>query len=122
MLKYVRDSRNRLEHPNPPAMHANISDFALRPDGMIMRPYIEVLSGHDRYPKRDISAVMSELAEVLPQIFEGVVASLCAKHAGPVGGLEPFLTRVEPEHRARGKKYVQFCYGVKIGDEIVRLG
>lgn len=122
LLKYVRNTRNRLEHPNPPAMQAIISDFALRPDGMIMRPSIEVISGRELHPKSDISSVMAEISEALPQIFEGIVAGLCAKHAGPMSGFEPFLITLEPERRSRGQKHVQYYYGVKIGDEIVKLG
>ncbi|ODU06280.1 MAG: hypothetical protein ABS89_00180 [Thiobacillus sp. SCN 63-1177] len=73
-LRYVRDTRNCLEHPNPPAMQANISDFSLRPDGIIARPSIEVIAGREHYPAADISAVMTELSQTLPQIFEGALA------------------------------------------------
>jgi hypothetical protein len=121
-LAFVRDARNSLEHPHPPETCATITDFALRPDGLIARPSIEVVSRADRYPKTDISVLMSDLALALPQIFEGVLVGLCSKHIEPVGGFTPFVMSLEPAHRSRWRKHVQFSYGVKIGDSVAKFG
>lgn len=121
-LKYVRDARNGIEHPNPPAKQVTIADFALRPDGVIARPSIEVVSGRDHYPKTDISGVMTDLALALPQIFEGVVAGLCSKHIEPMGVMTPFLIQLPQDQRSRWGKHVQFAYGVHIGDSVAKFG
>jgi hypothetical protein len=121
-MKYVRDARNGLEHPNAPTKITNVTDFSLRADGLVVRPQIEVIWGPDHYPSADISAVMNDLVQALPEVFEGVIAALCEKHITEVGGFRPFLIRIDPTHRRREEAHVQFAYGVKVGDKIGRLG
>lgn len=121
-LAVVRDTRNSLEHPHPPETYAKITDFALRPDGLIARPSIEVISRADRYPKTDISALMSDLPLALPQIFEGVLVGLCSKHIESAGGFTPFVISLEPAHRSQWGKHVQFGYGVRMGDSVAKFG
>ena len=121
-LKFVRKTRNCLEHPNPPANQVIIADFTLLPDGKIARPSIEVISRPNHYPKQDVSHVMSDLALALPQIFEGVVACLCSKHIERVGGFSPFLINVDSDQRRGGEKHVQYGYGIQIGDSVARFG
>lgn len=121
-LKYIRQARNSLEHPTPPTLQAIIHDFALLADGKIAAPNIEIISRPDIYPSVDVSVVMAQLTEALPQIFEGVVVCLCSKHVQSMGGLETSIIELPIERRGRGRKHVRFSYGVRIGDEVAALG
>jgi superfamily II DNA or RNA helicase len=120
-LAFVRNTRNCLEHPHPPETYSTITDFALRRDGLIARPSIEVVSRAAHYPSTDISALMTDLALAIPQIFEGVVVGLCSKHIEPVGGLTPFVIGLDPVMRSRWGKHVQFGYGIKMGDSVAKF-
>lgn len=121
-LKYIRLTRNCLEHPNPPAKQAIIHDFTLLADGNIAPPNIEIISRPDTYPPADVSVTMEQLSEALPQIFEGMLACLCSKHMQSIGGLDMHIIELAPEQRGHDRKHVRFSYGVKIGDEIAPLG
>ena len=120
-LKYIRQARNGLEHPAPPTLQTIIHDFTLLADGNITPPSIEVISRPDTYPPANVSTIIEQLIEALPQIFEGMLVCLCSKHMRSMGGLETQIIELNPEQRGRDRKHVRFSYGVKIGDEIAPL-
>lgn len=119
---FVRETRNSLEHPHAPTVQATVADFHLRSDGTVMRPSIEVTYRGNRYPRSDLSRVMMDLAEVLPTMFEDIMAGLCSKNIQSVGGFTPFLMEQNHSGKPGWNRHVRYCYGININGTVGKLG
>lgn len=121
-MEYLRNTRNCLEHPNPPTQIAHIQDFSLNADGDVLLPMIEVVYRGKNYPPVPISAFMERSVEGLSLIFETMVAHLCNKHVHSSSGLPINVVELDAERMNRDNKNVRFCYGVKIDEQIHPIG
>ncbi len=118
-LKYIRNVRNCLEHPQPPTQMAIVSDFSLGADGKISPPMIEAVYRSERYSPVPISWFMADAVDGLSGIFENMLAHLCRKHVQYIGGFPTQVIELPPEHMQRDNKHVRFSYGVQINGQIV---
>lgn len=121
-LKYIRNTRNSLEHPQPPTQVAHVQDFSLNADGDILLPMIDVVYRGKKYPPVPISAFMENSANGLPLIFETMLAHLCNKHLRNSTGFPMQVVELTTERRQSNNKYVRYCYGVKIDDQFHPIG
>ena len=122
ILTLIRLTRNALEHPHPPSIHAVIADFSLRPDGAISRPSIEVFARGKHYESVPLIDIMGAIFEQLPFVFEGAMAALCEKHIVSFGGHKLHLIEMRNEHRGKLNKHVTYAYGIEINGQIARFG
>lgn len=109
-MKLVRNMRNAIEHPDH-SKRIIVMDFALQPDGKLRVPVIEVT--HPEIPKvaETIIDFCSDLTEILPTLFEILLANLCAKHA-EYGGFE--IGIMELPIGQRREKNVRFSYAINL--------
>lgn len=121
-LKYIRNVRNSIEHPQPPAQVAVISDFDIRANGEIFPPMIEVTYRGEHYPLVSISLLMADAVDGLSGIFESILAHLCNKHVLCIGGFTTQVVEFPPEQRRQENKHIRFSYGVQINEEVVPAG
>jgi len=118
-LKYIRNVRNCLEHPNPPTIIAIVSDFALGADMKISPPMIEAHYRGEHYSSVPISWFMADAAIGLPMIFENMIAYLCSKHVRRIGGFQAEVFEVPIAERLGENKHVRFSYGVQMNGQMV---
>lgn len=118
-LKYIRNIRNCLEHPQPPTQMAIVSDFNLGSDGNISPPMIEAIYRKEHYPPVPIASFMVDAVEGLSGIFETMLAYLCSKHVQCVGGHPTMVVELSDGQRHQDNKHVRFSYGVQINGEII---
>lgn len=118
-LKYIRNVRNCLEHPNPPAIIAIVSDFSLGADMKISPPMIEANYRGQHYLPVPISWFMADAVNGLSIIFENMIAHLCNKHVQQVGGFQAEVFEVPIAQRSGEHKHVRFSYGIQINGQMV---
>ncbi len=121
-LQYIRNIRNSLEHPRPPSQIANIIDFNLGVDGKIAAPIMQVNYRKEKYSPVTISQFMESLVDGLSEIFETMLAHLCSKHVQNFSTFPIQVIELSEERRSKESKYVRYCYGIYIGDQIVPFG
>jgi hypothetical protein len=123
-LKYIRNVRNSLEHPQsqPPIQMANVHDFVLGADGRILPPMMEVVYRKERYSPVPISWFMENSVDGLSLIFETMLAYLCSKHVQNFSNFPTQVIELPPERRQSENKHVRYCYGVQIGEQVLPIG
>ena len=117
-LRFVRDARNSFEHEKP-NQKCTVTDFSLGARGKIDRPTMSVTYQERTYPVESVSAVMSQLSELLSEIFERTMAHLCQKHVQSFGGI-PIEVVEWPEDQRR-EKHVRFSYGGRLGGQLAPI-
>jgi hypothetical protein len=121
-LKYIRNIRNCIEHPNPPTIEAVISDFELNSNGEILQPLIGATYRKEHYSPVPIAIFMEDAVDGLSGIFESMVAHLCSKHVLNMGGFPTQVVEFPPEQRGQDNQHVRYSYGVEINGQIIPAG
>ena len=117
-MRFVREARNAIEHPKPNE-RISVTDYALRHDGMVERPTIEVIHPIVPEPPLPVTVFMAELIEKVSMIFEMTIVHLCFHHA-ECGDHAVAVIEISPE--SRSTPHERFSYALKFGDEWVPLG
>jgi hypothetical protein len=121
-LKYIRNVRDCIEHPQPPTQVATVNDFNLGPDGKISHPMIQVHYRKEHYPPVQISLFMEDSVDGLSAIFETMLAYLCSKHVQSFGNFQTQVMELPTERRQQDNKHVRFSYGIEINGQMTPLG
>lgn len=111
--QYIRDARNCGVHPKP-TERLVISDFTLRPEGVILPPSIEVIHPMSPQPPTAIANYMTQAREHIADLAELLLALLCGHHTEAPASY-PILVLEIPEN-ARQFKHQRFGYGVPAED------
>lgn len=120
-LKFLRELRNMVEHPNETA-RLELHDFRLLPSMDLMTPSLEIIrAGHDTVVS-DLSAAMTTVIEELVALGEMLIAQLAAANAQPGAGFPLLLVELPPERRPKWNPHQRLSYGIKVHNEIQPLG
>jgi hypothetical protein len=117
-MRFAREVRNAVEHPKPDK-RVVIRGYALRPDGNLETPTIEVIHPTVPEPPIPVDVFMREMTEKLSIIFEVTLVHLCFHHSR--FGEHRVAVMQVPEDR-RPEPNVRFSYAIRIGDEWAPLG
>ena len=109
-LKFVRATRNCIEHPKRD-QRIVVRDFSFEPSGEISLPSIEVIHGRSPHPAISISAFMGDITASLIDVTEGMIAGICSKRVDNSHGGAPFEV-VELPEPMRQAKFVRYSYGI----------
>lgn len=118
-LKFIRNVRNSVEHPDE-GKYVVFSDFTLSSDSSLWVPTLEVVHPETPQPPLPVSSFMLQVIEQISSLIETTVAFLCDKHLQPFAGLA--FQVVELPKDQRSEKSVRFSYGFSDGEQIIRVG
>jgi hypothetical protein len=109
MGRHIRDC---LDHRN--AKGVVITNFAMQPDGKIIRPSIEVNFRGTKQPKVEIGEFLPPVVKCMLNVFDTMIAFLCGKNPRATG----FPIQVGFVQEAnRRNKFVQYSFGIIINGE-----
>jgi hypothetical protein len=108
-LKFVRDTRNCVEHPKQDH-RIIVKDFSFDPSGKVLAPTIEVVHARSPQGAVSISSLAQEMNEAIIDVVESMFSGLCSKHVASTEGF-PFEVIVLPEPMRR-EKFVRYSYGL----------
>jgi hypothetical protein len=107
-LKFVRDTRNCVEHPKQ-NQKIIVKDFCFDPSGKVLAPTIEVVHARSPHDPVNISVFMRDISATIIDIVEAMIAGLCSKHVTSSPGL-PFEVVTLPEDTRH--QFVRYSYGL----------
>ncbi len=118
-LKFVRNARNAVEHPDQ-TKNVKVSDISLLPTGELRPPSIDVI--HPETPQSTVPllALMEHVANHLANSFEAMLAYLCGVNVQPVAGMS--LGVIEYDENQQKAYKCRYGYATRIGDQIVPFG
>lgn len=107
-LKFVRDTRNCVEHPKHD-QKIIVKDFSFDPSGKISMPSIEVVHARSPHSPVEVSVFMNDINVSIIEVVEAMIAGLCSKHIDKSGGM-PFEVVALPV--GAREKFVRYSYGL----------
>jgi len=108
-LKFVRDTRNCVEHPKQ-NQKITVKDFSFDPSGKVLAPTIEVVHARSPHDAVNVSVFMRDISAAIIDVVEAMIAGLCSRHVTSSAGL-PFEVVALPEDM-RQQKFVRYSYGL----------
>jgi hypothetical protein len=118
-LKFVRNARNAVEHPDQ-TKSVRVTDIALLPSGELNPPTVEVIQPETPQPPVPVLALMELIADQLATAFEVMLAHLCGTKVQPFAGMP--LGVVEYDENQRKAYKCRYGYASRMGDQIVPFG
>lgn len=118
-LKFVRNARNAVEHPNQ-TQSVKVTDITLLPSGELNPPTIEVIHPKTPQPPVPLLTLMEHLADHLATTFEVMLAYLCGANVQPSTGIP--LGVIEYNESQQEAYKCRYGYGNRMGDQIVPFG
>lgn len=117
-LRLIWHMRNAVEHAKADE-RVVLTNFALKSDGTLELPTVELI--HPKTAQPSVFAVdsLSQIVEVIPIIFEILVAYLCERHLVS-GHFQVSLVELPAERRHQTN--VRFSYAMKIGGQWAPVG
>jgi hypothetical protein len=119
LLKFIRNTRNCIEHPKADQL-VNVKDITVLPSGQLEAPRIEVIHPETGQPSVPLAILMERIVVEYATIFESMLAYLCDRNVQPVSGL-PLQIIEHTLDQQKGFK-TRFGYGVQMGDQLVPFG
>lgn len=118
-LKFVRNARNAIEHPDK-TKSVKVTDISLLSSGELGPPCAEVI--HPETPQASVPllALMEHIADQLATAFEVMLAHLCGANVQPFAGLP--LGIIEYDETQQEAFKCRYGYGTRMGDQIVPFG
>lgn len=118
-LKFVRNARNAVEHPDH-TKSVKVTDIRLLPSGMLSPPTVEVIHPETPQPPVPLLALMEHIADQLATVFERMLAQLCNTNVRPFGGMPIGVVEYIEEHQKIFK--CRYGYVAQMGDQMVPFG
>ena len=118
-LKFVRNARNAVEHPDQ-NKSVKVTDIALLPSGELNPPTVEVIHAETPQPPVPLLAVMEHIADQLATAFEVMLAQLCNTNVQRFAGMP--LGVVEYTENQQKAFKCRYGYATRMGDQIVPFG
>jgi hypothetical protein len=118
-LKFVRNARNCMEHPKAD-QYVEVSDIALSATGQLQPPSIAVVHPETPQPPVNLGELMAYTVKQLGDVFELMIALLCACNVQPFAGMPIQVVQYQPEQQ---KGFgVRYGYGSIQGDIVIPCG
>lgn len=117
-LKFIRNARNCIEHPNPDRK-VIVRDITLLPSGQLSPPSIEVIHPESPQSPMHITDFMENVIELFVNVSESMLACLCAHNVPPFSGFPVQVIEFTPEQQKFG---VRYGYGMHINGAIIPIG
>jgi hypothetical protein len=108
-LKFVRDTRNCIEHPKH-HQRIIVKDFSFDPSGRVLAPSIEVVHARSPHDAVNISVFMRDINAAITDVVEAMIAGSCGKHVKGSEGLRFEVVALPDEMRR--EKFVRYSYGL----------
>jgi hypothetical protein len=118
-LKFVRNARNAVEHPDQ-TKSVKVADIALLPSGELNPPTVEVIHAETPQPPVPLLALMEHIADQLATAFEVMLAQLCNANVQPFAGMPLGVVEYTEDHQKAFK--CRYGYATRMGDQIVPFG
>jgi len=118
-LKFVRNARNAMEHPDK-TKGIKITDILLLPSGEFKPPSIEIV--HPETPQSPISFIvlMEQITNQLASVFEIMLAHLCGVNVQSFAGMS--LVVIEYDENQQKAFKCRYGYASRIGNKLVPFG
>lgn len=118
-LKFVRNARNAVEHPDQ-TKSVKVTDIALLPSGELNPPTVEVIHPETPQPPVPLLVLMEHIADQLATAFEVMLAHLCGANIQPFAGFP--LGIIEYDENQQKAYKCRYGYASRMGDQIVPFG
>jgi hypothetical protein len=118
-LKFVRNARNAVEHPDQ-TKSVKVMDIALLPSGKLNSPTVEVIHSETPQPSVPLLALMEDIADQLATAFEIMLAQLCGANVQPFAGMPLGVIKYNENQQKAFK--CRYGYATRVGDQIVPFG
>jgi hypothetical protein len=118
-LKFVRNARNAVEHPDQ-TKSVKVTDISLSPSGELSPPSIEVIHSETPQPPVPLMILTQHIADQLATVFEVMLAYLCNANVQPVAGMP--LSVIEYNEDQQKAHKCRYGYATRLGDQIVPFG
>jgi hypothetical protein len=118
-LKFVRNARNAVEHPDR-TKSVKVTDVALLPSGELNPPAVDVIHAETPQPPVPLLVLMEHIADQLAGVFEIMLAQLCNANVQPFAGMP--LGVVEYTENQQKAFKCRYGYATRMGDQIVPFG
>lgn len=118
-LKFVRNARNAVEHPDR-SKSVRVTDIALMPSGELNPPTIEVIHPETAQPPVPLLVLMEHIADQLAAVFEIMLAHLCGANVQSFAGMP--LGVIEYDENQQQAFKCRYGYGTRMGDQVVPFG
>jgi hypothetical protein len=107
-LKFIRNTRNCVEHPKADKRLV-IQDFAVEPNGAVVAPTIEVVHPDTPHAPVLISEFIRGTHERIVTIVESSIALMCSREVRSVAGFEVRVVELTEDKRVN---HVRYAYGL----------
>jgi hypothetical protein len=118
-LKFVRNARNAVEHPDR-SKSVRVTDIALMPSGELNPPTAEVIHPETAQPPVSLLALMAHIANQIAAVFEIMLAHLCGANVPSFAGIP--LGVIEYDENQQKAFKCRYGYGTRMGDQVVPFG
>ena len=118
-LKFVRNARNAVEHPDH-TKSVKVTDITLLPSGELNPPTVEVVHAETAQPPVPLLAMMEHIADQLSTVFEIMLAQLCNTNVQPFAGMPLGVVEYTEDQQQVFK--CRYGYATRMGDQIVPFG
>jgi len=118
-LKFVRNARNAMEHPDE-TKSVKVTDILLLPSGELKPPSIEIIHPETPQPSVSLQVWMEQIADQLSTVFESMLAYLCGANVRPFAGM-PLIVIEYDENQQKAFKS-RYGYASRIGSKVVPFG
>lgn len=119
LLRFVRNARNAVEHPDQ-TKRVKVTDIALLPSGALNPPSIEVIHPETPQPSMPLLSLLEYVADQLATVFEVMLVHLCGANVQPFAGMP--LGIIEYDKNQQRAFKCRYGYATRMGDQIVPFG
>lgn len=118
MMTFMRELRNAWEHPKP-GLKVILKDFAMRSDGQVYSPTIELVSPEFPQSEMDLVAFMKQCTTTLVDNLEFLIGNACAANS-TFGGFQCRVMELPKERRQHPES--RLAYAVFLNEEWQPIG
>lgn len=108
-IRFIREARNSVEHPNPPHKQVIVDNFTLDASGKIAVPAIEIRHPKFPEPKTRLLIFLDATIQSLASLYQSWIAHMCARKVS-LSGFDASVMRIPKE--ARRHEHVAYKYSV----------
>lgn len=118
-LKFMRNARNAMEHPDK-TKGIKVIDILLLPSGELRPPSIEII--HPETPQSSVSllGLMEQITNQLATVFEIMLVHLCDVNVQSFAGM-PLIVIEYDENQQKAFK-CRYGYASRIGNKLIPFG
>lgn len=119
-LLFMREMRNKIEHPNDNA-YVKVNDFRLLPTLELDPPSVEIVDGSARADS-SLTSFMGKITDEFVDMAELMIALLVGANVQPFTGFELMVVELPPDRRPQWNPHQRMSYGIVMNGDIHPLG